>query len=232
MTEGWIEKGGVYVPAATPGPRGLMLGFTARAAGDFSTPGADRKLLGGIGGNRLRLLHQVHGVTLVDTSFEGEPPDGDGWAGDFRPGDFYGVKTADCLPVLIWSGVAPLGAAVHAGWRGATAAIAAKAVKAVGADLGALHAAIGPCIGPCCYEVGSDVAEAAGKDGRWLRATTPGKFTFDLAAYVRWELEMTGIPGRNISGPALCTRCNPALFFSHRADGTKARMVGFIGISS
>jgi polyphenol oxidase len=129
------------------------------------------------------------------------------------------VLVADCLPVALSGsgGVAML----HCGWRGLAAGILAAGVGAVDADA----AAIGPGIGPCCYEVGDEVlASFAGlgagvADGRML----------DLPEVARRLLAEAGVEA--VENAALCTHCNPELFFSHRRDGGETgRQAGFVWI--
>lgn len=230
MHEGWTQCGGVFSPAGFGGPKGLRVGFSTVAAGDFGAPEAAERLCGAVGASQLRLLHQVHGVDLVDPEEEGEKPEADGWAGRLPEGVLLAVKAADCLPVLIWSESEPVGAAVHAGWRGAVASIASLAVKRLGVDPAGLHAALGPCICQNCFEVGPEVAEAAGADGRWMRPGKPGKFHMDIAAYVAADLKDAGVMPERIRKLGLCTRCSPDLFWSFRRGDEKKRMVGFLGV--
>jgi copper oxidase (laccase) domain-containing protein len=105
------------------------------------------------------------------------------------------------------------------------AGIAPKAVAALGARFGSrvsdLHAAIGPAIGQCCYEVGAEVAAQFGIDG-------PAHI--DLAGTVRSQLEAAGIAGQRIYLAGLCTRCHAAQFHSFRRDGEAAgRQYSFAG---
>jgi YfiH family protein len=129
------------------------------------------------------------------------------------------VLVADCLPIALagTGGVAML----HCGWRGLAAGIVARGVRAVGASA----AAIGPGIGPCCYEVGDEVLgrfadlPAAVADGRML----------DLIAVARQQLDDAGVDAVEAAG--LCTSCESELFFSHRRDGTRTgRQAGLVWI--
>ena len=136
---------------------------------------------------------------------------------------------ADCLPLLLYHEPTSALAAVHAGWRGATAGIASAAVRALGVPAGEITAALGPAVGPCCYEVGGEVAEAAARHPGSLVATRGGKYRFDLPGFVRADLEKAGVdPGRiDVSG--LCTSCTDHLFFSHRRDTDPGRACAFAG---
>ena len=144
-----------------------------------------------------------------------------------RPGAVVAVKTADCIPVLLADERRHAVAAVHAGWRGTAAGIAARAVEAMTARFGSnpadLHAAVGPGIGACCYEVGPEVAAQFGLEGR---------VHLDLPAENRRQLANSGIPTGRIYVSGLCTMCRPE-FHSFRRDREAAgRMYSFIGISA
>jgi copper oxidase (laccase) domain-containing protein len=98
----------------------------------------------------------------------------------------------------------------HGGWRGLAGGILDRAIEAVGAQA----AAVGPGIGPCCYEVGEEVlAEFSDLDG-----VADGRM-LDLPAVARALLERAGVAA--VETTDLCTRCNPELFYSHRRDGAK-----------
>lgn len=221
---------GAFIPAGLALPPGVVAGFTTREAGDFGEDGAAAELCSRLGASRLRLLHQVHGVELIPPDAPGERPEGDGWAGALVSGELVAAKAADCLPVLIWSGRAGVGAAAHAGWRGAVAGIAGRAAKALGSAPEGLCAALGPCICRECFEVGPEVAQAAGNDSRWLIGGKPGKFHFDLAAYVENDLLRAGIAPKRILKLGLCTKCNPELFWSYRGGAQMHRMIGYLGV--
>ncbi len=143
-----------------------------------------------------------------------------------RPGSVVAVKTADCIPILLADERLRAVAAVHAGWRGTAAHIAPGAVASLHQHFGTapadLHAAIGPGIGPCCYEVGPDVSAQFGLAGR---------VPLDLAAENRRQLVNSGIPAGRIYVSGLCTMCGRE-FHSFRRDKEAAgRMYSFIGIS-
>jgi YfiH family protein len=124
------------------------------------------------------------------------------------------VLVADCLPlVLAAPGVIGV---VHCGWRGVAGGIVSAALNALGGDDGeaSVTAAIGPGIGPCCYEVGEEVLYAF--ETRKLEDAFDGS-RLDLSRAVRLELERSGVHA--ITAVELCTSCNHDLFFSHRRDG-------------
>jgi polyphenol oxidase len=126
------------------------------------------------------------------------------------------VMVADCLPVAM---VGEGGVAIaHCGWRGLAGGIVAAASSEVKAEA----AAVGPGIGPCCYEVGEEVLSAfAGLDG-----VARGRM-LDLTAVATALLERAGVAAIESSG--LCTSCNPELFYSHRRDGERTgRQAGLV----
>ena len=128
------------------------------------------------------------------------------------------VMVADCLPVAM---VGPDGVAMaHCGWRGLAGGIVGAAAGAVRAEA----AAVGPGIGPCCYEVGEEVLSAfEGLDG-----VARGRM-LDLTAVATALLERAGVDAIESSG--LCTSCNPELFYSHRRDGERTgRQAGLVWV--
>lgn len=228
MKHKWSMDEGVLSAPDFPVPRGLVWGFTARDAGDISDPEARAALVGRYGAPGLRILKQVHGTRIVRSDDHEDKPEADGWLGVQGEKRLLAVKSADCLPVLFWSRDGRTFGSAHAGWRGAVAGIARAFVEKCGADPRSLTAVLGPAIGPCCYEVGTDVADRAGRDDRWLRERGNGHFLFDLPAYVSADLMEAGVPGENIVGCGMCTMCGGP-FYSHRADGTEKRQIGFVG---
>src|SRR5262249_20626840 len=142
------------------------------------------------------------------------------------PGSVVAVKTADCIPVLLVDERHHAVAAVHAGWRGTVAGIVGRAIEAMGDRFGTapvdLHAAIGPGIGKCCYEVGPEVAAHFGEDGR---------AHIDLTAANHRQLLDAGVTCARIYASNLCTRCRPDEFHSFRRDKEAAgRLHSFAGI--
>ena len=187
---------------------------------------------------------QIHSATVryvtdADSGHPAEPCDG--FFTDCS-GVLVIVRTADCVPILYTARRAdgsPLIAAVHAGWRGTVAGIAAEAVRKLsqaGADLSTVRAAIGQCIHDCCFEVREDftsaVTEACGADfaKRHIRESN-GRFTADLPAMNVEILHSTGLADRQIDVSPYCTACRPDLFHSHRAShGKRGAMGAVIGI--
>jgi polyphenol oxidase len=158
------------------------------------------------GVDRLVRGRQVHGARVVVDAQDVE--EADGQVTTAREAAAM-VLTADCLPVAL-AGPERVGV-MHAGWRGLAGGILEVGVEAVGA----VAAAIGPGIGPCCYEVGDDVRAVFGTTGR----------TLDLKALARARLEAVGV--REIHDCGLCTACDAERFFSHRRDrGVTGRQAG------
>jgi polyphenol oxidase len=142
------------------------------------------------------------------------------------PGAIVAVKTADCLPIILADERHKAVGVVHAGWRGSAAGIAQRAVKRMQERFGTrpedLHAAIGPGIGKCCYEVGPDVAARFGE-----RSETH----IDLVAVNRRQLLESGVRGERVYTAKVCSKCNAAEFHSFRRDGQAAgRQYSFAGI--
>jgi len=151
------------------------------------------------------------------------------------PGPVLFGLFADCVPVLIVDPLTPAVALIHAGWRGTAHEIVARAIRTMTDEFGtraeACEAAIGPCIGPCCYEVGEDVAS---RFSGWLKpalAERGGRLYLDLRAANRSLLQAAGLPADNIWLAELCTRCHMDMFFSHRGGaGRTGRMAAVIGL--
>jgi polyphenol oxidase len=187
----------------------------------------NRRLLAGrtgIDADRARMAWQQHRAEVRKAMPEGILTPGtaheacDGWWSD-EPGQGMMLVTADCLPVAIarQNDAQPALAVLHVGWRGLLEGIVENGARAI-AD-GALTAAIGPGIGPCCYEVGPDVAEPyeAAFGAEVLR-----NGRLDLWRATELALERAGVD--EIERTDLCTYCHPELFFSHRRDrGTTGR---------
>ena len=174
----------------------------------------------------LALLKQVHSATCIAAN---------GRSGVLGPGDALlentpgvpvAVRTADCIPILLVDERRHAVAAVHAGWRGTVAQIARQAVGEMRRDFGSepadLHAAIGPGIGKCCYEVGPEVAAQFGEQGR---------IHLDLPEVNRAQLVDAGVTPSRIYASNLCTMCRQDEFHSYRRDREAAgRMYSFAGI--
>jgi hypothetical protein len=258
-------------------------GFSTRAGGvsvfdgdkvlnlsfmDWDTPEnvlKNRKLLqSAAGANDLNLipLKQIHSdVIHTFSSSSTEPRKGDASVTN-QPGLLLGVQTADCVPILLVDPKKRVVAAIHAGWRGTLARIAQKAVGRLQMEFGSkpddLLAALGPSIGPCCYEVGAELVSkfmvqfADGDDYfdearsgeepnplQWLNMAPPGhqpppkNVHLDLRKANRSQLIAAGLQARNIFVSDLCTACRTDLLFSYRREGPQSgRLLSVIGIAN
>ncbi|MBX5467610.1 MAG: peptidoglycan editing factor PgeF [Firmicutes bacterium] len=199
-----------------------------------------RRALGALGLNpaQLAVAGQVHGAALARVGASeagGRPVPGVDGLYTSEAGTAVAVAVADCVPVLLAAPDHGWVAAVHAGWRGTAQGIARRAVEALvaeGVPASAIWAAIGPSIGPCCYEVDAPVWEAMtaafGSD-RMLVPNRPGHWRLDLWLANQMALEAAGILPGHIELLGWCTACHPEWFFSYRRDGARSgRMGGFI----
>lgn len=176
-------------------------------------------------------LKQIHSseVITVHRNCSGELGEGDALI-TAEPGTKLSIRTADCVPLLFADPVKRVVAATHAGWRGTAGGIARRTVERMVSDFGCraedIRAAIGPSIGPCCYEVSEDVA---------LRfpgyAPVCGKTMLDLVELNRAQLIEAGV--REIDAMRFCTRCDPEQrFHSFRRDAERSgRMHAAIGLN-
>jgi purine-nucleoside/S-methyl-5'-thioadenosine phosphorylase / adenosine deaminase len=193
----------------------------------------------------LLLVKQVHGAAVA-TALPGRArpwtrPDADVIVTD-DPAVAVGVRVADCVPILLAEDTGTAVAAIHAGWRGMAKRAAIAGINALQKDFGIrperLVAAVGPSIGPCCYEVGQttrDAFHAAGHHDamldQWFEPRSGGKYHLDLWRATRDQLEGAGILPANIHVAELCTKTHAAAFHSYRADGERAgRLLGAIRI--
>lgn len=174
----------------------------------------------------LATLRQIHSAACVlAAGRSGLLGEGDALL-ENTPGSVVAIQTADCLPILLVDERHRAVAAVHAGWRGTVAGIAQRAVEAMRRQFGSaprdLHAAIGPGIGPCCYEVGPEVAAQFGRQGR---------AHLDLGQANRRQLMDAGVTPERIYASNLCTMCRSEEFESFRRDQAAAgRLYSFAGI--
>jgi YfiH family protein len=180
------------------------------------------------------------------------------------PGLLLTVQTADCVPILLVDTRRRVIAAIHAGWRGTLARIVQKALGKMRMSFGTrpadIIAAMGPSIGPCCYEVGPEVAQAfagqfdaakewfegpfdrlsSGEEPNplpWLNMMPPGhqppppRVQLDLRAANRWQLLDAGVPSARIVVSPLCTACRTDLLFSYRREpAATGRLMSAIGV--
>lgn len=187
---------------------------------------------------RLRTTRHVHGTRVwIVGDDKPEPDEFDGLV-TAQPGDTLGAFAADCIPIVFADPVARIAAAAHAGWRGTVAGVAIEVLRAMTARFGArpadVRVALGPSIGPCCFEVGLEVVEAfqqalPGTPG--LIVDGPKKPHVDLRVATRALLEREGVRPEHIDDRPPCTRCEPERFFSFRRDGQEGGVhMGFIGL--
>jgi len=221
---------------------GVVHGFSTRQGGvsigsfsslNFGLKGGDspehvrrnaERLAHTVGFDPLRLfrLRQIHGCQVVELSERDTPAAVQQREADALTtavaGTAVGVATADCVPVL-FAGRGAVGAA-HAGWRGIVAGVLRATVERLQrAGEVPVLAAIGPCIGPCCYEVGPEVSARFEEIPGAVLPAEPRPH-LDLIAAVRHSLLEAGLASEQISAPVgLCTRCQSDIFFSYRRDG-------------
>jgi len=152
------------------------------------------------------------------------------------------VKTADCLPILIFDDRKRTVAVVHVGWKGTIKKITQKVVQVIVDSLGikpfSLFALLGPCICSKCYEVGEEVKESWKKewgvfDYLLYPSIKKGKYHFDLRKANLFQLKELGLRQEKIFNINLCTKSNSKLFYSYRREPTnKGRMIAFIGLKN
>ena len=197
----------------------------------------------GVAPERLRLVKQVHGIHVVVVR-RGEAPPATRPQADIIVTDdaslAIGVRVADCAPILLHDPVTHAVGAAHAGWRGTAAGAAGAAVRAMQQAVESrpsdMVAAIGPCLGACCGEVGPDVVEAfrAGGAGQasiaaWFAPGTGDRSFLDLECANREQLEAAGVKPDAIFASGLCTKTHRARLHSYRGDrDASGRRVGAI----
>lgn len=146
------------------------------------------------------------------------------------PGVPIGIFTADCVPVFLYDPENVAVGLAHAGWRGAAQSIAIKTVEKMREEFGSnpadMWAAIGPSIGPCCYEVGPDVFHEFWEKFHYaaplFRKTYEQKWHLDLRLANRRQLEDCGLGGERIIESRICSACNAREFHSARKHGARA----------
>lgn len=225
-------------------------GFTTRDGG-VSEPPHDRLNLGGAVGDdpahvaenwrrleqatglRFARVRQVHGARVLRADAPCEPAEEADAVLATVEGVAACVSVADCVPLLLADPETGAVAAVHAGWRGTLARAAEEGVRALAREAGApasrLLAAIGPSIGPCCYEVSEELAARfRGELGEAVVRPGP-RPTVDLWKANAAVLAAAGVRGDRVEILGRCTSCERERFFSHRRDaGRTGRQVAFI----
>jgi polyphenol oxidase len=207
-----------------------------------------RRFLSLVGGDwKLATCWQVHGrdvrVVGAPSEVESENERCDALATRLR-GVLLGVKTADCVPVILGDARTGACAAVHAGWRGTLARIVERALATMRDEFGTrprdVRAAVGPAALACCYEVGPEVvadfrAEFAYADSLFA-PTTEGRALVDLHRANLEQLLESGVEATRVHLLPLCTMCRPEEFFSYRRDrpvyGRTGRLMSVVGLRS
>jgi polyphenol oxidase len=184
---------------------------------------------------KLRQVHSGAVRQMNDTMAAGDPVEGDASITSL-PGALLAVQTADCVPILIADRNSRCVAAVHAGWRGTAARIAELTIERLVQEYSVkpedLSASIGPHIGVCCYEVGSEVVDGIADHQAFEQRDGWTKPHLNLGIANRNQLLRAGVAANQIETSSLCTRCRADLFFSYRREGEHAgRLLSVIGIS-
>jgi len=195
----------------------------------------------GVDPDRLVTVNQVHGEHIVkvdDHNYRGiKRVQADAMITD-TPGIAIGVETADCVPLLLVDPETPAVGAIHAGWRSTAKKIVEKTVKKMQdkfcSNPSRMIAAIGPAIGPECYEVDEPVMGPVREAfSFWRNVASPrgsNKWSLDLVRLNRMELIQAGLDEKSIHSIGMCTACRKDLFYSFRAEGRTGRMLSAIMI--
>jgi YfiH family protein len=226
-------------------------GFTTRREGASGPPFDRGNLGGGVGddpaaveanwealrratGLAFARVRQVHGDRVVTAAAACGAQDEADAIVSRTPGVAACVAVADCVPILLADPRSGAVAAVHAGWRGTLARVAARAVEVLAREAGTapgdLLAAIGPAIGPCCFDVSPDLADRFKAElGARVAAARARGARVDLFLANELVLRDAGVPRDHIDALGRCTSCEADAFFSHRRDAARSgRQVGFI----
>jgi YfiH family protein len=223
FVHGFPERsGGVSV-----GPR-ASLNLGVRWGDDAAAVEENRRRLAhhaGYDPGALQVTRHVHGTAVWRVGEpQPEPAEFDGLVCD-RPGPVLAAFAADCIPLLFADPEARVIGAAHAGWRGTVGGIAANVVARMvelGARADRIRVALGPSIGPCCFEVGPEVVEqfrAALGALPGLVVPGPRKDHVDLRVATRAVLDRAGVRPELVDAAPPCTRCEADRFFSYRRDG-------------
>jgi len=200
---------------------------TTRAMGDMKQAPARATLRALLPAEPL-WMRQVHGTAVLEAPFDAGA-EADASVARQR-GEVCVVMAADCMPVLFAAADGSAVGAAHAGWRGLCAGVIEQTVARMGVPPVALHAWLGPAIGPKAYEVGDEVRAAfVERDlqaASAFAATRPGHWLLDLYAVARQRLAAVGV--LRVSGGEHCTHADAARFFSYRRDRATERMAALI----
>ncbi len=197
----------------------------------------------GLSRARACTVWQVHGTEVIvasETRADGRwLAQADALLTD-RPGLALSMRFADCVPVLLYDPIRPSVGIVHAGWRGTLADTVGAAVRAMTESFGTrpadIQAAIGPSMGPECYQVGQEVVEgtqaAFGDVADLIHYADDGSAYLDLWAANCRALLRAGLISANIQVSRVCTACHTDEFFSHRAEHGRTGRFGVVIIES
>jgi len=153
------------------------------------------------------------------------------------PGVAIGIKTADCVPIFFVDKVKHIIGVAHAGWKGTALSISAKVVdtflEKFSSNVDDIIAAIGPAIGPCCYQVDELVYHAMephkNREYLFCPCSQKGRWFLDLPLANKLQIAGKGIKQTNIYSTHYCTSCHTGIFYSHRGEGKKTgRQLNFI----
>jgi len=260
----WRERGGVKVLVCRElANHGFINGFSTRLGGVSAFPANDLNLAGfnedlaeNIYENRCRFVRvfgddlalatvwQMHGDDIKDIQSREQIEESEDKADAMTCGlasVLIGVKTADCVPVLIGDPATGAFASIHAGWRGTVQSIVKKTIaqliKNYGSEPEKLICAIGPAASGKNYEIGQDVMDAFAinfpESEKYFTATRGGHALVDLHLANRDQLLACGVSGKNIYTAPFCTMERPDLFFSYRLEkkryGKTGRLLSVIG---
>jgi hypothetical protein len=216
--------------------------FTTRQL-QLPSAGAWRALAAamGVAPDHVASVKQVHGreVCVIRGDVPRERPDVDALVSNESDVALV-VRAADCVPLLIGDSRTGAVGAAHAGWRGTAAGVAAATIETMAREFGSnpadLVVAIGPAIGPCCYEVGSDLVDAFAAAGharylidRWFMTPRDRKMRLDVAGANRDQLILAGVREENVHVSGLCTAMHLDVLTSYRAEKEHAgRIAGVI----
>lgn len=188
-------------------------------------------------------VKQVHGTEALVLDRALAPTDRfvGGWDAlvTDQPGIMVAVRTADCVPILMYDPKRRVVAAVHAGWRGAVAGIVPKMLALLESRFGScpehVRISIGPSAGVCCYEVDEPVLDRLCQGfpdwKKVVRMRGDGRAHLDLKALVKEQAQALGVASKSITTVNLCTICHEDLFFSYRRDGkVNGTMISAIGL--
>jgi YfiH family protein len=189
-------------------------------------------------GFQVATLEQIHSNNVFIVKSPGIQGKGDAMITNV-PGIVLAVKTADCVPVLVYDEHKRIAGAIHSGWRGIYNGVVERffeiCAKELGSSPGEIKTAIGPCIELKCYEVKDDVVKLFQEKFSWWNKVIVfhnKKRFLNLRLAVQIQLIESGIDIKNIEHIDLCTYCRHDLFYSFRRDGNKTgRMFSYIGLT-